>query len=192
MSGMGLATLRMALLAIVAVAALLAIVAAIELGSRSLGALRRRLRCRLQPPEGVRRGGEVGGQRCDRDPLARRALDVLEVAALLRAAEGDRDSVRTRARRAADAMDILLRHVGQVEVDHMADARDVDAARGNVGRDEDRHLSGLERRNRTLTLRLALVAVDGARGDARGFELPDDLVGAMLGAAEHQGALDRL
>ena len=41
-------------------------------------------------------------------------------------------------------------------------------------------------------LRLALVAVDRAGGDAGGLEHPDDLVGAMLGAAEHQRPLDRL
>ena len=44
---------------------------------------------------------------------------------------------------------------------------------------------------RPLALRLPLVAVDRVGGDAGGAELADDLVGAMLGAAEHQRPLDR-
>ena len=45
---------------------------------------------------------------------------------------------------------------------------------------------------RALALRLALVAVDRAGRDAGRFEHAHDLVGAMLGAAEHQRALDRV
>ena len=63
-------------------------------------------------------------------------LDVAQIAALVAAAEGDRDAVGAGARGAADAVDILLGHVGQVEVDDVADARDVDPARGDVGRDQ--------------------------------------------------------
>ena len=44
---------------------------------------------------------------------------------------------------------------------------------------------------RALALRLALVAVDRAGRDAGRFEQANDLVGAMLGAAEYQRALDR-
>ena len=94
-------------------------------------------------------------------------------------------------RGAADAVDILLRDVGQVEVHDMADARDVDPTRSDVGGDQHPHLAGLERGDRALALRLALVAVDRAGGDAGGFELTNDLVGAVLGSAEHQRALDR-
>ena len=122
--------------------------------------------------------------------LARGALDVAQVAALVRAAEGDRDAVGAGARGAADAVDILLGNVGQVEVDDVADARDVDPARRDVGRDQHRHVAGLERGDRALALRLALVAVDRAGGDAGGLEHAHDLVGAVLGAAEHQRALD--
>ena len=67
---------------------------------------------------------------------------------------------------------------------------DVDAARGDVGRDEDRDLARAEVGERALALRLALVAVDRARGEPRGGQVADDAVGAVLGAAEHQRAAD--
>src|SRR5579884_399046 len=182
--------LRMALRTIVAILAALALMPAIGLGMRPLLPLRLGLRGGLQPLERFGRRGEIGRQRRDRNALPRRALDVAQVAALLGAAEGDCDPGCSGARGAADAMDILLGNVGQVEVHDVADARDVDAARGDVGGDEHRHVARLERRNRALALRLALVAVDRAGGDARGLELTHDLVGAVLGAAEHEGALD--
>ena len=125
------------------------------------------------------------------DLLARGALDVAQIAALVGRAEGDGDAVGAGARGAADAVDILLGNVGQVEVDDVADARDVDPARGDVGRDQHPHVARLERGDRALALRLALVAVDRAGRDAGRFEQADDLVGAMLGAAEDQRALDR-
>ena len=55
---------------------------------------------------------------------------------LVARAERDRDAVGAGARGAADAVDVALRDVRQVEVDDVADAVDVDAAGGDVGRDQ--------------------------------------------------------
>ena len=79
-------------------------------------------------------------------------------------------AIRAGARGAADAVDILLGNVGQVEVDDMGDARDVDPARGDVGRDQDRRLAGLEGGDGALALGLRLVAVDRGGGDAGGAQ----------------------
>ena len=46
-------------------------------------------------------------------------LDIAQVDALVGAAKGDRGSVRAGARGAADAVDILLGNIGQVEIDDM-------------------------------------------------------------------------
>src|SRR3954470_12103787 len=187
--GVPVGAVRVALLALVASLAALTVVAAVRLGRRTLEtlrALRLRLRRRFQTAELFRRRDEIGGQRSNVDLLARGAFDVAQIAALLGAAEGDRDAVRPCARGTADAVDILLGDIGQVEVDDVADARDVDPARGDVGRDQHAHFTGLERGYRALTLCLALVAVDPAGWDAGRFEQADDLVGAMLGAAEDQ------
>src|SRR4051794_33781157 len=92
-------------------------------------------------------------------------------------------------RRAADAMGIALRHVRKLEIDHMRDPVDVDAAGGDVGRDEYPGAPALERVERSLTLALALVSVDRISVDASAIQIVRHLVGAALGAGEDDGAL---
>ena len=67
--------------------------------------------------------------------LASQSLDVAQVDALVGGAECDRRTISAGPGRTADAVDILLGNVGQVGVDDMCDARNVDPSRGNVGRD---------------------------------------------------------
>ena len=189
MSSVAFAPMRMALLAAVAVAALLAVVAAVGLGRRTLCPFRLRLDGRLQALERFGAGHEVGRQREDRQALARRALDVAQVAALVGSAEGNRDSVRAGAGGAADAVDILFRNVGQVEVHDVADAGNIDPARGDIGCEKHANLTRTEGRKGALALGLALVAMNCERFDAGRCELANDLVGAVLGAAEHQRPL---
>ena len=76
--------------------------------------------------------GQLAGARPGADPEAEPRL-IVRVA----------DAVGTRARRPTDTVDILLRHVGQLVIDHMADARNVDPACSNIGRDQDRGLGRL-------------------------------------------------
>src|SRR5262249_22608248 len=80
-------------------------------------------------------------------PLVRRRnghadelLDVAKVGRLFGVAQRDRDARRSRPRGAADAMHIGFRHVRQIEIHDVADAVDIDTARGNVGGDERQHL----------------------------------------------------
>ena len=70
------------------------------------------------------------------------------------------DAAVAGASGAADPVDVGLMVGGRVEVDHVRDAVDVDPARGDVGRDERIHTSGLEARERPVALALGLVAVD--------------------------------
>jgi len=61
-------------------------------------------------------------------------FDVAQIGDFLTARDQrDGDAVGASARGAADAMDIGLRHVGKIEIHHVADAIDVDAAGGDVG-----------------------------------------------------------
>src|SRR5947209_17456135 len=159
----------MPLLAGVAVLAALPVVAAVGLDELTLAALRvRASRRRLEALERLGRSHEIRRKRSNDDALTRGALDVAQVAALLRAAERQRNAVGAGASSAADAVDILLRNVRQVEVHDVTDAGDVDAARRDVGRDEHRHSAGLEGGDGAFALSLALVAVDCAGGDAGG------------------------
>src|SRR4051794_26975668 len=108
MSRVPFAPLRMTLLAIVAIAPLLPVMTAVGLGRGTMPPMRlSRDRCRLEPLYRLGGSREVGRQRRDRDPLARRALDIAQIAALVRSAESDCDSGCAGAGRAADAVDIL-------------------------------------------------------------------------------------
>ena len=139
----------------------------------------------------VRQAGEIVRQRLHRHLLAGQLLDVLQVRTLVVRAESDGDAARTRARGAADAVDVLFRDVGQFEVDDVADARHVDAARRDVGCDQHLGLAVLELTQRALALALALVTVDRISGDAVAGQQLHDAIGAMLGAREDQRAVDR-
>ena len=85
-------------------------------------------------------------------------------------------------------MDIGLWHEGQLEVDDVGHLVDVDAARGDVGGDQDAQLAVLEGLEGALALGLGFVAVDGASLDAAGLEIGRDLVGAVLGLGEDEAA----
>src|SRR5262245_54781062 len=91
-------------------------------------------------------------------PVARRnrhpdqLLDVAQVGALLGVAERDRDAAGAGARGAADAVHVAFGNVRQVVVDDVADAVDVDAARGDVGRHQRAQVSGAERAQHALAL----------------------------------------
>ena len=72
-----------------------------------------------------------------RQALADGALDGAEIGFLVRRDEGERVARQLGAGRAADAVDVVLGDVRDVEVDDVRERLDVDAARRDVGRDED-------------------------------------------------------
>jgi len=93
------------------------------------------------------------------------------------------------ARGAANAMDVVFRHVRHVEIDDLRQLADVEPARGDLGRDERREMSGLEVGQRSRARRLALVAMDGGGADAGAAQLLGEAVRAVLGAREHERLL---
>ena len=94
--------------------------------------------------------------------------------------------VAARAAGAARAVHVAVLVLGGVEVDDVADVGDVDAAGGDVGRDQHVDVPALERGERALALVLRLVAVDRHRVDAAGLQALDEPVGAALGADEDE------
>ncbi len=126
-----------------------------------------------------------------RDRLADLALDVAQPGALLGVAQRDRPALSPGARGAADAVDVALGHVRQVVVDDVGDAVDVDAARRDVGCDEDGAAAVAEVAQRPLAQRLGLVAVDRVGAQAAGLEVLHDAVRTVLGAREDQRAAHR-
>ena len=83
-------------------------------------------------------------------------------------------------------MHVGLRDVGQVEVDDQRQFVDVNAACGDVGRNQYGDLVVLELFERVLTGVLRLVAVDGLGRDACAGQVTRDTVGTVLGAGEDQ------
>src|SRR5262249_18655655 len=127
----------------------------------------------------------------DRDALLDQPLDVAQIGALLAGAEGDGNAARPGTRGAADAVDIALGLVRQLEIDDMAHAVDIDAARRDIGRDEDARLSGTEIVESPLPRALRLVAMNRLGRDARLGEALGEAVRAMLRPGEDDGTVDR-
>ena len=95
----------------------------------------------------------------------------------------------TRAPRASDPVNVILNREGKIVNQNNSHARDVQAPRGDVRRDEQRRLSLAEEVERVLALSLVLIAVDRARGpQTHGFHLPVDEVASAFGTAKHDAA----
>src|SRR5690606_15800441 len=98
--------------------------------------------------------------------------------------EGDRGALLARAAGAAGAVEVGLVVVGAVPVHDVGDVGDVDAARGDVGRDEHVDLPVAEGAQRLLTGALAEVAVQRRGGEAAVGEVARHPVRLALGAHE--------
>src|SRR6187200_245831 len=85
-------------------------------------------------------GNSRGGFRHAWDALANEFLDRRDVLAIGRRNHGDRRSASSGAPGSADAMHVVLGMVRYVEVEYVADCRNVEAACGHVGSDEELHL----------------------------------------------------
>src|SRR5690606_15155758 len=85
---------------------------------------------------------------------------------------------------AADAVHVVFGLHGQVEVDGVADALHVDAARRHVGGHQDAQLAALQLGQRAGALALIHVAVQGGGGKALVGQAVGQVVGAALGGGE--------
>ena len=83
-------------------------------------------------------------------------------------------------------MDVVLRVPRQLEVDDDRQVLDVEAAGGDVGRDEDPDLAGLEALERPRPLRLRPVRVDRDRVQALAIEPGRQPAGGELRPREDQ------
>lgn len=163
--------------------------------------------CGILRPDGLRlgRGGEaslgagrdveVGEQvrarrvRLDGLGLAEleRTVDERPLVQVVPVDEGHGDAGLAGAAGAPGAVQVGLLVVGDRVVDHVRDVIDVDAAGGDVGRDQDVLLAGLERGHRALARLLAHVAVHRGRVEPAVAELVGQTLGGTLGAREDHG-----
>ena len=133
--------------------------------------------------------GVVGLVPVDLDFLLDHALDGAEQAPFLRADEGDRRAGSPGARRAPDPVHVGLRLFRKVVVEDVRDVVHVDAARGDVRRDQHPRLAFLKGRQRARPHGLGLVAMDRVRFDLALCEFADDLVRAVARPRENQHLL---
>ena len=116
------------------------------------------------------------------------AHQVVHVALLVRGLHGDDRAGLAGARGAARAVQVGLVLDGRVGVDHESDLVHVDAARGDVGADHRRRGAGAEGLEVPGAGVLREVAVQVHRVHAAGGELAGEVLRAVLGAGEHDGA----
>src|SRR5690606_832560 len=134
------------------------------------------------------RDQQVGGYRFDRDLLLDVRLDVRQRNGITLAGETDRVALGAKARGAADAMHVIFGVERQVVVVDVADAVDVQAARGHVGGDQDLQLALLEPRQQGLALLLRHVAGQHADLVARALQRARHALDERLGVDEHHRA----
>src|SRR5207302_7087880 len=89
------------------------------------------------------------------------SLDRAKRIALRGVAERDRDAAAACARRPPDPVNVVFRDVRKLEIHDMSHFVDIDAARSNIGRDQDPDAARLEFLERPLARVLRLVAVNG-------------------------------
>jgi hypothetical protein len=123
------------------------------------------------------------------DLLARGLLDLAQQVLLARRHEQNGLALTAGAARTADPVDVGLGVVRDVEVDHEADALDVEASGGDVGRHEDVHTTVAERLNGALTEVLGNVTVDGRGLEAPSAKLLGDFLRLLLGPHEGDDAV---
>ncbi len=113
-------------------------------------------------------------------------FDVAEVSPFLVAAQRYRYSGCTGARGSANAVNIVLRHVWQLEIDDVRHAFHIDPAGGDVGGDEDPGAAGAKTGERTFALGLRFVSMNGDGLDTGPAQMPHDPVCTVLCACEHE------
>ena len=89
---------------------------------------------------------------------------------------------------AADAMNVIFRYRGDVEIYDVRDAGYVDAAGCDIGGDHDAEFAIFETVEGTLALALGAVGVYCYRFDVCALEIPVDFIGAVFCARENQDA----
>src|SRR5690606_19151673 len=121
-----------------------------------------------------------------RDLLLGHALDAFQQLLFIRGNQRNGFAATAGATGTADPVNVIFLDIGQLEVDHVRQLVDVQAAGGDIGCDEDAYLVCLEVGQGLGAGVLALVAVDRGSWQTVLVEVLGEAVGAVLGAGEHQ------
>lgn len=69
--------------------------------------------------------------------MSQQTFDISQLAMVLARHETCGPTGRLHPSRATDAMHIIFRTIGKIEIDHVADIRDIDPTRGNIRGDQN-------------------------------------------------------
>src|SRR5437899_4265187 len=94
------------------------------------------------------------------------AFDLAHLCSFAVRREGYGDAAGTRASRAANSVDVVARLPGKIEIDHMADAGNVEPACCDVGRNQSTYAAAAHVRQGARALALVHIAVQCCRGVA--------------------------
>ena len=143
----------------------------------------------LQP---LRLDVEHGGQRRHADLLLGERLDAAEQPVLARLGEGDGNALAPGAAGAADAVDVGLGRLGDVEVDDVGEVLDVEPAGGDVGGDEQIDGAAAGALHDAVALVLGHAAMQRLDPIAAAGEALGEAVDLVAGAAEDERERRRL
>lgn len=122
----------------------------------------------------------------DGNPLVEHLLNGRQQIAFIDRDQGNRHAVGPRPASAADTVNIVFGHLGNVEVHHAGQLDDVQPPGGDVSGYQKAHLAPLEIGQRPGARRLTLVAVDGLGADTGPDEVLGEAVGPPFCAGEDQ------
>src|SRR5688500_13249980 len=133
-----------------------------------------------------RRGRLEARDYAHREVAFEEPVDVAEVALFIWRGEGDGEACGAGAARASDAVDVVLRRVGQLEIHDHRQVLDVEPACRDVGCHEHPYFATLELVERSFPLELRPVAVDGGGLDSVTLELCREPCRLKLRAGENE------
>jgi len=122
-------------------------------------------------------------------PAPEQIFDFTEQRCLLGGHEGDCFAARSGTPSPPNAMHIVLGDMGQIEIDNVREAVDVEAACGDVRCHQNPNFSPLEARERARTSILALVAVYRGRCYLLTLELSRKPISTVLRTCEDEHLL---
>ena len=123
-------------------------------------------------------------------PLAGETLNRAHQTALGRIDQRHRKTGTPGAAGTADAMHVVFRLARRVEVDHMADTGDIDAARGDVGSNQHTGAAVTQTFERAVALPLVHVAVQRMGSKTVFAQQAGQIIGAAFGRRKHQRLLN--
>lgn len=126
----------------------------------------------------------------DRDFLRDEFLDISEVSDIVVVTERYRDSASPSSSGPTDTVDISFRDIRDIVIDHILECIDIDPTRRDISRDEDASGLFFEIGERTLSIILRFIPMNGFCNNSPSDEEFHHLIRSVLGSCENEHVLD--